>query len=346
MAGFFGLFNYAKEGPGVEPDEPEKGPVAEFFSILGSKFWKLIIVNLMMILFNIVGLAAAFFFSGWVVQLFLPGFTFNRMLSFVEVLGIEFAEGVTAADYASHLFTGNSLTFLFTFVGFQYFVLGPVYAGITLILRNFSRRTPVFMWMDFKETALKNWKQSLIHSVISTLLLVLLGIAFYFYGSAFGGTILPMVLRIFLIMVLIIYTMMQFYIYQLIITFDLSLKDIYKNALLFTFLRLPSNFGVFLLCLIFLLVIPFLIIWTVPNAISLMIIFLLYTLLFLSFTLFLINFQANRGIYKYMIKPIEEKEAQEESVRYSSSAPEIPEEVEEEEESEEEGGEIPTGAPA
>ena len=40
--------------------------------------------------------------------------------------------------------------------------------------------------------------------------------------------------------------MMHMYIYQMMVTFELSLKDLYKNALLFTLGRLPSNIFVLL----------------------------------------------------------------------------------------------------
>jgi hypothetical protein len=47
MAGFFGLFDYNKEGPGVYLNEPPKGPFKTFFTVLGRKFWKIITVNIM-----------------------------------------------------------------------------------------------------------------------------------------------------------------------------------------------------------------------------------------------------------------------------------------------------------
>lgn len=47
MAGFFGLFNYGKEGPGVAKNAPEKRGFIRFFEIYSRKFWNLALAGLM-----------------------------------------------------------------------------------------------------------------------------------------------------------------------------------------------------------------------------------------------------------------------------------------------------------
>ena len=51
MAGFFGLFDYSKPGPGISKNAPQKKRFFLFFDILGRKFWKLIQLNFLYILF-------------------------------------------------------------------------------------------------------------------------------------------------------------------------------------------------------------------------------------------------------------------------------------------------------
>ena len=53
MAGFFGLFNYAKEGPGVSKDAPQKRPFFAFMDIYGRKFWNLAVAGLLYSLVSI-----------------------------------------------------------------------------------------------------------------------------------------------------------------------------------------------------------------------------------------------------------------------------------------------------
>lgn len=47
MAGFFGLFDYNKPGPGVDKNGPQKKSFVVFFEIYFRKFWKLILANLL-----------------------------------------------------------------------------------------------------------------------------------------------------------------------------------------------------------------------------------------------------------------------------------------------------------
>ena len=47
MAGFLGMFNYNKEGPGVDKNAPQKRGMVVFFEIFGRKFWKLMVAALL-----------------------------------------------------------------------------------------------------------------------------------------------------------------------------------------------------------------------------------------------------------------------------------------------------------
>ncbi|MGI5959464.1 MAG: YesL family protein [Massiliimalia sp.] len=53
MAGFFGFFDYSKPGKGVDKDAPQKKRFFYFFELYFRKFWKLITLNLMYVLFCI-----------------------------------------------------------------------------------------------------------------------------------------------------------------------------------------------------------------------------------------------------------------------------------------------------
>ena len=60
---FFGLFNYAKEGPGIAKDAPKKKTFFVFFETFFRNFWKFIPINLVYSLISIpvltIGLANA-----------------------------------------------------------------------------------------------------------------------------------------------------------------------------------------------------------------------------------------------------------------------------------------------
>ncbi len=129
---------------------------------------------------------------------------------------------------------------LFTIIG-----MGPATAGMTYVLRNFSREEHAFVWLDFKDAALKNFKQSFIVSLINTIGFVVLICADYYYGRTYLTIdnpsifhLLPFAVSMF---ATVIFFFMQFYLYIMIVTFDLTLKQLYKNALIFAFYGFPKN---------------------------------------------------------------------------------------------------------
>lgn len=53
MAGFFGLFNYEKEGPGISKNAPKKKTFIVFFETFFRNFWKFIPINLVFSIISI-----------------------------------------------------------------------------------------------------------------------------------------------------------------------------------------------------------------------------------------------------------------------------------------------------
>ena len=62
MAGFFGLFDFTKEGPGVSKDAPKKKRFFQFFDLYFRKLSKLVSVNLLFLLFCLPAIFLAIFF--------------------------------------------------------------------------------------------------------------------------------------------------------------------------------------------------------------------------------------------------------------------------------------------
>ena len=121
--------------------------------------------------------------------------------------------------------------------------IGPAMAGFTYVLRNFSREKHAFVWSDFIDTAKKNLKQSLLVGFLNALLIGILGYAIYFwYGNytrlhtlwtaiPLAGCVIGAVLFLF----------MHYYIYLILVTFDIDTKKLYKNAFILAVYALPRN---------------------------------------------------------------------------------------------------------
>ena len=238
MAGFFGLFNYEKEGPGISKNAPKKKTFIVFFETFFRNFWKFIVINVIYGIFS------------------LPVIT----------------NGLAAA-------------------------------GITNVTRNIARDKHSFGTSDFLETIKKNWKQALPAGIINTFIYIILGFDIYFFYTASEGIMATVGLGISLCM-LFIFTVMQYYIWTLIITFKFSLKQVYKNSFKFVFINMKMNllcfFAILLvyavnIALVFLLQSYFLPVITFEL--------LLYVLLFPSFRYLLVQYCTFPSIKKYIIDP-------------------------------------------
>ena len=120
------------------------------------------------------------------------------------------------------------------------FTFGMVNTGTAYLLRSIVRRNPIFFWSDFTGAIKRNFKQGFIIGIIdSVIIFLILFAAFFYYINGWA---------MFYIMLIVfaIYTMMRFYIYPLLITFDLTVWKIFKNATIFAIIGFKRNIMAFL----------------------------------------------------------------------------------------------------
>ncbi len=121
---------------------------------------------------------------------------------------------------------------------------GLAAAGMTNVARNLARDKHSFGLSDFFGTMKKNFKQALPAGIINNLITILLCFAIFFYYmdviSAQGGITSIIGLGLCLAC-FIIFSFMKYYFWLLVITFKLSLKNIYKNCFTFSFANLKYN---------------------------------------------------------------------------------------------------------
>lgn len=239
MAGFFGIGDFTKEGPGISKDAPKKKTFFVFFETFFRNFWKFTSIN--------------------------------AVYSLISMLVV---------------------------------TNGLANAGFTHVARNTARDKHSFGLSDFFETIKKNWKQSLAAGIINLLVLALavFGIVFYgFLSKESPLTAVGLGISFALVFCLLI---MNFYIWTLIITFNLTLKQIYKNSFQFIFLNLKNNllcglclllaYGLYV-CFYFIFPKHYYIIFTLE--------FLIYFITFPGFKFLLIQYFTFPAIKKYIIDP-------------------------------------------
>ena len=278
--------SYMKPGKGIDPDAPPKRAFFRFFEVMGRKFWKMSKANLLYAIAVIPTFILVFWLSGYVTY------------GISSALGGEDQSLVLQFDIMFRLL----VTYLFTII----WGMGPVTAGLTYIMRNFAREEHAWIWSDFKDNVKGNFKQAAIVFIIDMAVMLLMYFAYVIYAGM-GGIIGN--LRFVILVMGFIYTFMHFYIYPMMVTFELTLKDLYKNALLFALGKLPSNiFILFILLLVH--VGGLMLVLSIGNMLAVIILLLLENVFLLSFSSFFINFNVYPKMKKYMMDvddAIEEK---------------------------------------
>lgn len=232
-----GLFSgrYTKEGPGVSKNAPEKHRFFLFFELFFRKFSKLVWLNIIYFV-TLIPLMLGLYLSVQINPVITNAIANNTL----EGMG-----GVPLFVFTGDI-VGIGLIIL------SIFITGPATAGFTYVIRNFQREEHAWVFSDFREHFRKNYKQGVLIGLIDVVAAVLLYVAFVFYVymmpvqmpdlamlSTVGATIVTIIAVAFVVM--------HFYIYVMMVTFQLTLKQLLRNALLFTFARLPLNILIFII---------------------------------------------------------------------------------------------------
>ncbi len=242
----FKLFDFNRDGKGIEKDEVDGPPnLITFFKKYKRKFSRLLSVNIFMVLGNFplffAGLAIAGYGSIQSTAASSPLFAAVHGISRFDPSPVAAALAgiyglqtpLTAYSTGSFILFGLSLLTLFTF--------GPTNVGTTYILRNLIKGDPVFMWSDFWYSIKRNLKQSLLLGILDLIVSFLLIFNIRFYFSNLNNTFQTGLMFYISLAMLILYFYMRFYMYILLITFDLSILKILKNSLIFSILGFKRN---------------------------------------------------------------------------------------------------------
>ena len=242
---WFGL--YRLEGKGVDKDEVPiiKEPTfLNFFKLFGRKWNMLISVNLLLvfgnfpIFFYMIYRAGYFGISSTApyYQNFIPLYgtaMFNKNAATAALYGIFGMQVPITAN------TPATLVFLFLTV-LVFFTFGPVNSGVTYITRGMLRGDPIFLWQDFWHTVKKNIRQSIPMGILDLGALLLLINDIRFFRANLTSPAMFVMLSMSTAM-LVIYFMVRFYVYHIMITFDLGFFKILKNSLIFSVLGIKRN---------------------------------------------------------------------------------------------------------
>lgn len=139
-----------------------------------------------------------------------------------------------------------SLNLLFIIFCIPIITIGPALAGFNNVLRNHALGRNVWLWNDFKDGFVKNFKQSFIITMINVLAAFILINNFKIYTTYSSGFI-KIAGTYITIFIGFIFILVNVYTYPLMVTYNLKIRHIYKNAFIFSIIRLPQTVGIVLL---------------------------------------------------------------------------------------------------
>jgi len=129
-----------------------------------------------------------------------------------------------------------------TIVAVSIFALtfGPVMTGLSINLRSLVKGEPLFLWGDLWHAIKTNLRQSIILGVmdIGIIFLLIYGAIFYYQNM---GLFVFNVFFLFTLVLFILYLFMRKYLYLMLVTFELSIPKLFKNALIFSIIGAGRN---------------------------------------------------------------------------------------------------------
>ncbi len=117
---------------------------------------------------------------------------------------------------------------------------GPATSAMTKITRNYTQERNAFVLSDFLETFKKDFRQSLIMGIIDVVFALGFSVAIPSYKQWAEQSTAMYVPFIICLSCLIVFFMMHFYIYQMIVSTNLTMRQIFKNAFFLVSLGVKS----------------------------------------------------------------------------------------------------------
>ena len=217
--GIFDRLYYGKAGKRdySEMDMP-KTRLSLFFLVLKDRLFDLIKVNFLQLLFWIP-------FMVW---------------TFINVAAIQ-SLGAEEAPTPEALSAMRSYLFMWL-VGLVpcIAITGPSSAGAAYVMRNWARDQHAYLWSDFKDAFLHNWKQALPVSVLTSLVPLVAYTAIQYYGGQSRQNPILFIPLAIVFMAVLLFTLMLPLLYPMMIGYELSLGNIFRNAFLMASASLPK----------------------------------------------------------------------------------------------------------
>jgi len=250
----------------VNKRDPNQPRHKLFFEILPRNLWRLVKLNALYLIASL----PFFFITMFVIKIFA-----------VNVIG---------RIYTHY---GIDISVVLSFWFMVFLGAGPVNAGLTFVVREWGKENPCWFASDFFEKIKQNFKQAFLLWLID-LILICIGV----YAIAYYMSIKNYIFTVAVFYIVTIYILAHIYIYQMMITYDLRLRDILKNSVLIAMGKFFQSLLVLICLLLVYVILPILVIFYGSN-IMFLILLAAEILIFPALCSFTVNFYIYPIIKKY-----------------------------------------------
>lgn len=285
--GLFDRLYYGKAGKRdySEMDMP-KNRISLFFMVLKDHVFDLVKVNLLQVVF-------------WIP------FLLWTYINLAAVQSIDTEAVLAAEGGAANLMSAISGYVMMWLLGLIpcIAITGPSSAGAAYIMRNWARDQHAFLLSDYKDAFKSNWKQALAVSAVTSVVPVVAYTAVNYYGSLAKGNMLLLLPLMVVFSATLMFALMLPLLYPMMVGYELSFKNLMKNAFLMSAARLPHMLLARLITLIPIAVLVFGVL--AGNGIAILVISLYYLLFGFALSRLIYASFANGVFDKYLNPHIE-----------------------------------------
>ena len=302
------LFDINRDGKGVEKGEDTTPNLKYFFKQYARKFTKILSATMIMnvqIFPLLIGLFLYFFANPTTPTAYYTEFP---ALYGISQLGGDMVNTVNTNAFLTQFGLPAYNTYVYWVIGvlavFHIATFGLQMVGSTYLMRGLVRGDSVFIISDYFYAIKKNWKQGLVMGFVDTACIALLGFNFVYFlnvdPSGFTNFMYAMTVAL-----ILMYFVFRFYIYLILITFNIKLFKAIKNSFIFVALGLKRNFlGLMGIALLTAFAVALVILLTPLGAGFVIVLPLVY---YLGSCGFIATYAAYPVIKQYMIDPPTQK---------------------------------------
>ncbi len=294
-----------RDGKGVDPGEDTTPTLKFFFKLFWRKLSKIITLNMLAIIQVIPFIACLYLYF-----IATPTTPTQYYPEYAALFGIQEASSSALSSIDLALFSFQHPlptynTYIYWVIGalllFQVVTYGWQKVGVIYVTRGLVRGDSVFIWADYFYAIKKNLKQGLLLGLIDCIATFALAFdIYYFFTSPQTG--LNNFMYVLTVALIVMYIIFRFYTYLMVVTFDMKLSKVFKNALIFVVLGIKRNIMALLGLALLTAFAVLLVVLFLPMGLGVTIV--LPLIYYLGVCAFIYTYAAYPVIKKYMIDPV------------------------------------------